>query len=149
MFVLFHIASVFSLSNLVLSRWMFERAPTSICACCGDCSGPAFPTEINSIKHKHIRSLWHNLRAQSIKFGIGQVGVRTSTYEHVRAFVLATVTEVGITIILPPYKYKYGEGTLTPWHRIAFRTVACVYQAEKNDHSFQSHPDRVCPALKK
>ena len=35
------------------------------------------------------------------------------------------------------------------WHRIALRRVAWVYQAEKNDNSFQSHPDRVCPAFKK
>ena len=49
--------------------------------------GTAFPTEINSsppIKHKHIRSLSHHLRAQSIKFGIGQVDVRTSTFEYLR-----------------------------------------------------------------
>ena len=49
-------------------------------------NGTIFPTEIKSsqIKHKHIRSLSHHLRAQSIKFGIGQVDVRTSTYEHLR-----------------------------------------------------------------
>ena len=43
------------------------------------------------------------------------------------------VTEVGITIIPLSYKYKYREGTLMPWHRIALRKVAWVYQAEKND----------------
>ena len=51
--------------------------------------------------------------------------------QHVRAFAFATVTEVGITIIPLSYKYKYREGILTPWHRIAFRKVACVYQADK------------------
>ena len=53
--------------------------------------------------------------------------------EHVRAFALATVTEVGITIIPLSYKHKYGEGTLVPWHHIALQKVSWVYQAEKND----------------
>ena len=61
----------------------------------------------------------------------------------------ATVTEGGITVISLSCRYKYGEGTLMSWHRIALRRVAWAYQAEKNDHSFQSHPDRVCPAFKK
>ena len=50
-----------------------------------------FFTEIKSspsIKHKHIRPLSYYLRVQTptlgIKFGIGQVDVRTSTYEHLR-----------------------------------------------------------------
>ena len=43
--------------------------------------GTTFPTEIKSspIKHKHICSLSHHLHAQSIKFCIGQVDVRSST----------------------------------------------------------------------
>ena len=52
--------------------------------------------------------------------------------EHVEAFAPATVNKVGITIAPLSYKYKYGEGTLMPWHRIALRKVAWVYQAEKN-----------------
>ena len=36
------------------------------------------------IKYEYVRPLSHRLRAQSIKFGIVQVDVRTSTYEHLR-----------------------------------------------------------------
>ena len=52
--------------------------------------------------------------------------------EHVQAFAPATVNKVGITIVPLSYKYKYREGTLIPWHRIALRKVAWVYQVEKN-----------------
>ena len=36
------------------------------------------------IKYEYVRPLSHRLRVQSIKFGIVQVDVRTSTYEHLR-----------------------------------------------------------------
>ena len=36
------------------------------------------------IKYESVRPLSHRLRVQPIKFGIVQVDVRTSTYEHLR-----------------------------------------------------------------
>ena len=90
MFVLFRIASVFSLLNLVLSRWMFERARTSICACYSDWSGPTFPTEINS----SLPSSTSILVLSSITSVLSLSNLvlprwmferaRTSTYEHLR-----------------------------------------------------------------
>ena len=49
-------------------------------------NGITFLQKIKSsppIKYEHIRPLSHRLRVQSIKF-VGQVDVRTSTYEHLR-----------------------------------------------------------------
>ena len=47
----------------------------------------AFLPKIKSsspVKYEHIRPLSHRLRVQSIKFGIVQVDVLTSTYEYLR-----------------------------------------------------------------
>ena len=88
----------------------------------------SFPTEINSsspIKHKHIRSLTHHLHVQfQIRYRPGGC-----SNEHVWAFVSATIIEVGITVV--PLSSKCGRGLLMPWHRIALRKVAWVYQVEK------------------
>ena len=50
-------------------------------------NGITFLPKIKSsspIKYEYVRPLSHPLRVQSIKFGIVQVDVRTSTYEHLR-----------------------------------------------------------------
>ena len=50
-------------------------------------NGITFLPKIKSsspVKYEHVRPLLHRLRVQSIKFGIVQVDVRTSTYEHLR-----------------------------------------------------------------
>ena len=50
-------------------------------------NGTTFLQKIKSsspIKFEYVRPLSHRLRVQSIKFGIVQVDVRTSTYEHLR-----------------------------------------------------------------
>ena len=50
-------------------------------------NGVTFLPKIKSsspIKYEYVRPLSHRLRVQSIKFGIVQVDVRTSTYEDLR-----------------------------------------------------------------
>ena len=48
-------------------------------------NGITFLSKIKSsspIKYEYVNSLSHRLRVQSIKFGVGQMNVRTGTYEH-------------------------------------------------------------------
>ena len=50
-------------------------------------NGITFLQKIKSsspVKYEHVCPLSHHLRIQSIKFGIVQVDVRTSTYEYLR-----------------------------------------------------------------
>ena len=88
-----------------------------------------FPTKINSsspIKHNHIHSLSHHPRVHSIKFGIGQVDVRTSMHDHLHLLRWPKWESI------VPLSSKYGRGTLMPWHCITLQMVPWVYQVEKN-----------------
>ena len=96
-----------------------------------------FPTEINSSslnKHKHIRSPLHYHHIQSIKFGIGQVDIRMSTYEHLRL-----LWWLGLELQSYLYQTNTEEGHLC----YGTASLCGALLGYTNDHSFQLHADRL------